>query len=235
MKIRLFFVTLLLSFFSLSALDGWKTVETVSVDGTTVKKETMVFEDIMKVVNTTKNGGNETIIDLKADKITLINHFDKTYQVIKLSEYIKFAEGMLKELTAQGRINPDKVPPKIEYQKVATESVGQWTGIHYTVLVDGKPYADVWVAPELKDSSLVSFQEKFASLMPSSLTKYRSLDTKIREHLSQEGLIVRQIKHPFVAKLPTVEQTLVSFKKVVRPLQLIVIPQGYTIKNAAVK
>lgn len=223
-------VALLLVAFGLSAADGWKTVEEIKIDGTTVKKETLVFGDVMKMINSSANGGNETIIDLTADKITLINHFNKTYQEIKLSKYIAFAEDMLKEMTAQGRINPDKIPPKITYKKGAVEAVTLGKGIRYSVAVDGKPYMEVWVAPELKDSSLIGFRDKFAKMLPSDLTKYRDIDAKIRDHLSTEGLIIRQIKTPFNSKLPKSEQTMILMEKIPMPLKLIVIPDGYVSK-----
>ena len=233
MKEKLLLVAgLLLLTFGISAADGWKTVEEISISGTKVKKETMVFGDVMKMVNSAANGGNETIIDLTADQITLINHFDKTYQVLKLSKYIEFAEQMLKEMTAQGSINPDKIPPKITYKKGETESVTLGKGVHYSVAVDGKPYMEVWVAPELKDSSLIGFREKFAKMLPSDLTKYRNIDAKIRDHLSTIGLIVKQIKTPFNPKLPQSEQTMILMEKIAMPPKLIVIPDDYVQKNS---
>ena len=38
---------LLLLTFGVSAADGWKTVEEISISGTKVKKETLVFGDVM--------------------------------------------------------------------------------------------------------------------------------------------------------------------------------------------
>ncbi|MCK5809073.1 hypothetical protein KAH37_08830 [bacterium] len=233
MKNRVLLVIgLLLMTFAVNGASGWKTVEEIVINGTKVNKETLVFGDVMKMINKTDKGGNETIIDLSADQITLINHFDKSYQVLKLSKYIEFAEGMLKEMTAQGRINPDKIPPKITYKKGAIESVTLGKSTHYSVAVDGKPYMEVWVAPELKDSSLIGFRDKFAKMLPSDLTKYRSIDAKIRDHLSAEGLIIKQIKTPFNKKLPKSEQTMLSMEKIEMPPKLIVIPDDYVSKTS---
>ena len=230
-KKMLLFVGLLLLTFAVSAIDGWKTVEEIAVDGTKVEKETLVFGDVMKMINKSKNGGNETIIDLTADKITLINHFDKTYQIIKLSKYIEFAEGMLKEMVAQGRINPNKVMPKIEYKKGENEKLSLGEGIEYSVTVDGKQYMHVWVAPKLKDSSLIGFREKFAKMLPSDLTKYRDIDAKIRDHLSTIGLIIKHIKTPFNSKLPKSTQTMTVMEKITMPAVLFTIPDGYVSKD----
>jgi len=196
-----------------------------------VTKRSYFNEQIIKVVNEAPTGSTETIVDLVNDKVTIINHFQKTYQISKLSDYIKFAEGIASGLKNGGYADTEKVEPKIVFVKKGPEKVGQWDTLHYMVTVDGKEYQEIWVATELKTSPIVELRKKYATLLPETLVKYRALEEKIKDKAAAEGLIVRSVKIPLNKKLPKVEQTMKEILPFAVTPALISIPKGYTDKT----
>jgi len=233
MKKRIFTVLIifLLPSFIFSA-DVWRSVEEIEVNGKIVTKDIFVGSDTMRTVNESVNGKNETIIDLKNDKITMINHKSQTFQTVKLSEYIKFAEQLAAEMRGNGHIDPEKVIPNVTFEKTGGEKVGEWECEEWLVKVDGKPYNKVWVAPALKNLPLIKFKRKFAAIMPESLVKYRSIDAKIEDNFLPLGLIVKAQKIPSNKKMPVVTQTVKEIKPALDKNLLFKIPAEYKDKSA---
>lgn len=212
---------------------GWKVTEEVLVNGSKVTKHSYFNDHYIKVVNEADTGSTETIIDLQNDKITLINHFQKSFQVSKLSDYLKFAEGIANGLKNSGYANPEKVEPKIVFEKKGADVVGPWQAVRSVVKVDGKEYAEIWVASELKTSPVLEYRKKYAALLPETLVKYRAIDEKIREQAATEGLIVRMIKIPLNKKLPKVDQKMISLAPMALTPAMLLIPKDYLDKTIA--
>lgn len=210
----------------------WKSVEEVEVNGQIVTKNIFVGNDIMRTENESISGKNETVIDLKADKITIINHKTESYQIITLSKYIEFAQQLAADMKGTGHVDPEKVIPQVAFEKVGESKVGEWECEEWVVKVDGKPYNKVWVAPALKNLPVIKFKKKFAAVMPESLAKYRSVDAKIEDNFLNSGMIVKAQKAPTSKKMPVVTQTV----KLIEPAQAAVlkfsIPDGYENKSA---
>jgi len=215
------------------AADAWKSVEEIEVNGTTVTKNIFVGSDIMRTENESSSGKNETVIDLSSDRITIINHKTKSYQIITLSKYIEFAQQLAEEMKGKGHIDPEKVIPQVTFEKIGTSKVGEWDCEEWLVKVDGKPYNKVWVAPELKNLPVIKFKKKFAAVMPESLAKYRSTDAKIEDNFLSAGMIVKAQKIPANKKMPVVTQTV----KLVEPADIKMlnfkIPADYLDRSAA--
>ena len=219
---------------SLFAADIWETREEVDVNGMLAEKSVIISDSVMKVLNTSPNGDTETLVDLNADKITIINHKYKSFQTIKLSKYIAFAQQLFNELKEKtGKFDPDKVIPKVTFEKQGNEIVEKWNCEVWNVVVDGKPYSKVWVAPELKNQQLIEFKKKFAAALPENLTKYRSVDAQIEDKFVEIGIMVRSVK---VAQNPKMPEVKITVKKVAKSnLKNIdlVIPAGYVDKSAS--
>lgn len=215
------------------AADAWKSVEEIEVNGTTVTKNVFVGSDIMRTENESSSGKNETIIDLPSDRITIINHKTRSFQIIQLSKYIEFAEQLAADLKDKGHVDPDKVIPQITYEKIGLSKVGEWDCEEWLVKLDGKPYNKVWVAPELKNLPVIKFKKKFAAIMPESLAKYRSTDAKIEDNFLDAGMIVKAQKIPANKKMPVVTQTV----KLVEPSDIKMlnfkIPSDYSDNSAS--
>jgi hypothetical protein len=210
----------------------WKSVEEVEVNGQIVTKNIFVGSDIMRTENESISGKNETIIDLKADKITIINHKTESYQIITLSKYIEFAQQLAADMKGTGHVDPEKVIPQVAFEKTGEAKVGEWDCEEWVVKVDGKPYNKVWVATALKNLPVIKFKKKFAAVMPESLAKYRSVDAKIEDNFLNSGMIVKAQKVPTSKKMPVVTQTV----KIIEPASAAVlkfnIPAGYENKSA---
>lgn len=232
MRTKLFTVFFLVfSAFSIFASEIWETVEDIVVNDITATKRILASENMAMTVNTTANGENETIIDLAADKITMINHKNKSYQIIKLSDYVKFAEQLEAELRARGQIDPSKVAPKVTFASQGSETVGMWNCEVWAVSVDGKPYSRVWVAPELKDSPFIAFRKKFSTIYPESIAKYRNIESVIESNFFGKGMIVKTVKVAASNRMPSVSSTLVSLKRSDLKAITFKIPEGYQNKS----
>lgn len=216
----------------LFSAEVWKSVEEVEVNGQIVTKNIFVTADTMKTENVTENGKNETLVDLKADKITFVNHKTQSFQVIKLSKYIEFAEQLAADIKSQGHIDSDKVIPQVSFEKKGNVKVGDFDCEEWNVMVDSKQYSKVWVAPSLKNSPVIKFKKKFAALMPDSIVKFRSIDAKIEDNFLPVGMIVKSVRTPISKKVPVVTQTI----KLVQPLTIesisFKIPVTYVDKSA---
>lgn len=216
----------------LYSAEVWKSVEEVEVNGKIVTKNIYVGNDVMRTENESISGKNETIIDLKADKITIINHKTQSYQIITLSKYVEFAQQLAADIRGKGHIDPEKVIPQLTYERKDDAKVGQWDCEEWLVKLDGKPYLQVWVAPSLKNLPVIKFKKKFAAVMPESLAKYRSVDSRIEDNFLPTGMIVKGVKVPSSKKMPVVTQTV----KLVEPSEIkalsFKIPAGYEDKSA---
>ncbi|MGI6394130.1 MAG: DUF4412 domain-containing protein [bacterium] len=212
------FTVFLISFSSLLifAADAWKSVEEIEVNGNIVTKNIFVDDNTMRTENESENGKNETIINLEQDQITIINHKAQTFQEIKLSKYVEFAEQLAAEMKAKGHIDQEKVIPQVTFEKTGTAKVGEWECEEWLVKVDGKPYNKVWVAPSLKNLPIIKFKKRFSAIMPESLIKYRSIDAKIEDNFLTTGMIVKAQKIPANKKMPVVTQTV----KLVEPANI---------------
>ena len=218
---------------SVFAADIWETREVIDVNGTTSEKSVIISDGVMKVINTSSSGETETLVDLNADKITIITHNQKSFQTIKLSEYVKFAQQLFDELKDKsGNVDPEKVIPKVTFEKQENETVEKWNCEVWTVSVDGKPYSKVWVAPELKNKQLIDFKKKFSAIIPESLAKYRTVDAQIDDNFIEKGTVVKSLKLAQNPKMPSVMITLKNMTKAdVKKLKL-AIPTNYIDKSA---
>ena len=230
---KFLFVLLVFVCSSLLAADIWETREEVDVNGALAEKSMLITDNMMKVVNTSPSGDTETFIDLAADKITIINHKYKSFQTIKLSKYIEFAQQLFNELKDKtGKFDPDKVIPKVTFEKQGNEVVEKWNCEIWNVMVDGKPYSKVWVSPELKNQQIIEFKKKFAATLPESLTKYRTVDAQIEDKFVEIGTVVRSIKFAQNPKMPAVKITVKKMMKSNLKKMELVIPAGYADKSA---
>jgi len=234
MSKMLFFLFIMAVSTVVFAAEGWEVIEEVSVNGSIIIKRSYFDENVIKVVNESPTGSTETIVDLANDKVILINHFQKTYQVSKLSDYIAFAEGMANGLKSGGYVDPEKLNPKIAFVKKGSEKIGAWETTRYLVTVDGKDYQEVWIAPSFKTSPVIQYRKKYASFLPETLVKYRAIEEKIKDKAAEEGLIVKSIKIPLNKKLPKVQQTMKEIKSITITPALLAIPSGYTDKTVGV-
>jgi len=124
---------------SLFAADIWETSEEIDVNGVTAEKNVVISDSMMKVENTSPNGRTETLVDLGADKITIVNHKYKSFQVVKLSKYIEFAQQLFNELKEKsGKFDPEKAIPKVTFEKQGEEVLEKWNCEMWAVSVDGK-------------------------------------------------------------------------------------------------
>ena len=232
MRKILFVLAMFLACPQLFAADIWETREEIDVNGTVAEKTVVISDSVMKVVNTSPNGETETLVDLNADKITIVNHKYKTFQTFKISKYIEFAQQLFNELKEkQGTIDPEKVLPKVAFEKQGNETVEKWNCEVWNVSVDGKPYSKVWVAPELKNKQLLEFKKKFTAVLPENLAKYRTVDAQIEDKFVEIGTVVRSVKLSQNPKMPEIKTTV---KKMIRSdLKKIdlVLPAGYADKS----
>ena len=219
---------------SIFAAEIWETREEIDVNGMIAEKSIMVSGSVMKVVNASPNGATEDFYDLDADKVTMINHKYKTFQTIKLSELVKFSQQWFNAMSEQrGNIDPEKLLPKVEFEKQGNETVEKWNCEVWAVSVDGRPYSKVWVVPEAKNNQLIEFKKKFAKVLPESLSKYLSVDSKIEDRFVETGMIVRTLK---LSRNPKMSDVRTTLKKIgrsdLKKIEL-VIPAGYTDKSAS--
>lgn len=218
---------------SVFAADIWETREVIDVNGMTSEKSVVISDGVMKVVNTSSSGETETVVDLNADKITIVTHNQKSFQTIKLSEYVKFAQQLLNELKEKnGTVDPEKVVPKVTFEKLGNETVGKWNCEVWNVSVDGKPYSKVWVAPELKNKQLIDFKKKFSAIIPENLAKYRTVDAQIDDNFFEKGTVVKSFKIPQNPKMPAITITLKEMTKSDAKKLKLAIPAGYADKSA---
>lgn len=218
---------------SLLAADIWETREEIDVNGMIAEKSTVISGNMMKVVNTSPNGETETLIDLDADKITIVNHKYKSFQVIQLSKYIEFVRQLFDELKEKtGKFDPDKVMPKVAFEKQYNEVIEKWNCEVWSVSVDGRPYSKVWVAPELKNKQLAEFKKKFASSLPDSLAKYRTVEAQVEDKFVEIGMVVKSVKLAQNPKMSDVKTTVKKIAKSDLKKIDIVIPAGYVNKSA---
>ena len=232
MRKILFVLAMFLACPQLFAADIWETREEIDVNGTVAEKTVVISDSVMKVVNTSPNGETETLVDLNADKITIVNHKYKTFQTFKISKYIEFAQQLFNELKEkQGTVDPEKVLPKVAFEKQGNETVEKWNCEVWNVSVDGKPYSKVWVAPDLKNKQLLEFKKKFTAVLPENLAKYRTVDAQIEDKFVEIGTVVRSVKLSQNPKMPEIKTTV---KKMIRSdLKKIdlVLPAGYADKS----
>jgi hypothetical protein len=213
--------------FSVIASEAWSSVEEIEANGQVVQKNIFVTENIMKMDNIGANGRIETVIDMKSDKITIINHKTNSFQEFQLSQYISFAEQLASDIRSQGYIDPEKVIPKLSFEKKGNAKTEEWNSEEWLVSVDGKPYTKVWIAPDMKNSPILKFKKKFAGLLPDSVAKYRSVDAKIEDHFADKGMIVKMEKIPQNKKMPVVTHTVKNIKPVSIETIKFNIPEGY--------
>ena len=232
MRKFLFVLAMFLTCSQLFAADVWETSEEIDVNGTVTEKNVAISDSTMKVVNVSPDGNIETMIDLNADKITIVNHKYKSFQTIKLSTYIEFAQKLFNELKEKsGKIDPEKVLPKITFEKQGNETVGKWNCEVWVVSVDGKLYSQVWVAPELKNQQIVEFKKKFVAVLPENLSKYRTVDAQIDDKFMEIGTVVRSIKVAQNPKMPTIKTTVKKMVKSDLKKINFTIPAGYVDKS----
>ena len=218
---------------SLFAADIWETQEEIDVNGVTAEKSVFISGSIMKVVNASPNGNTETLVDLDADKITIVNHQYKSFQIIKLSKYIEFAQQLFNELKEKnGKFDPDKVIPKVAFEKQGNEIVEKWNCEVWSVVVDGKPYSKVWVATELKNQQFAEFKKKFAAALPENLAKYRTIEAQIDDKFVEIGTVVKSVKLSLNPKMPEIKTTVKKMTKSALKKVELVIPAGYADKSA---
>ncbi len=217
---------------AVSAAEVWKSTEEIEVNGKKVTKEIYVTENIMKTINTADTGGNETIVDLANDKITLINHKTESYQIIKLSKYVEFAEQLAADIKARGHISTDEVIPELKFEKKKNTKLNDWDCEEWTVTLDGKIYRNIWVAPELKDAPILKFKQKFSKILPDTLVKYKSINSRIDEYFLDKGMVIKSVRVSTSKKFTAVTQTVKNIKPVTLKSISVKIPENYLDKSA---
>ena len=218
---------------SLFAADIWETQEEINVNGTVAEKTVVISDSAMKVVNTSPNGETETLVDLNADKITIVNHKYKTFQTFKISKYIEFAQQLFNDLKEkQGAVDPDKVLPKVTFEKQGNETVEKWNCEVWSVIVDGKPYSKVWVTPEMKNKQLLEFKKKFTAILPDNLVKYRTVEAQVEDKFVEIGTVVKSVKLSQNPKMPEVKTTVKKMMRSDLKKIELMLPAGYADKSA---
>lgn len=218
---------------SLFAADIWETQEEINVNGTVAEKTVVISDSAMKVVNTSPNGETETLVDLNADKITIVNHKYKTFQTFKISKYIEFAQQLFNDLKEkQGTVDPDKVLPKVTFEKQGNETVEKWNCEVWSVIVDGKPYSKVWVTPEMKNKQLLEFKKKFSAILPDNLVKYRTVEAQVEDKFVEIGTVVKSVKLSQNPKMPEVKTTVKKMMRSDLKKIELMLPAGYADKSA---
>ena len=233
MKKFLFTLAMFFACSQLFAADIWETSEEIDVNGTIAEKSVVISDSVMKVVNASPNGDTETLVDLNADKITIVNHKYKTFQTFKISKYIEFAQQLFNELKEkQGTVDPEKILPKVAFDKLENETVDKWNCEVWNVSVDGKPYSKIWVAPELKNKQLLEFKKKFMAVLPENLAKYRTVEAQIEDKFVEIGTVVKSIKLSQNPKMPEIKTTVKKMAKSALKKIELVLPAGYADKSA---
>jgi hypothetical protein len=218
---------------SLFAADIWETQEEINVNGTVAEKTVVISDSAMKVVNTSPNGETETLVDLNADKITIVNHKYKTFQTFKISKYIEFAQQLFNDLKEkQGAVDPDKVLPKVTFEKQGNETVEKWNCEVWSVIVDGKPYSKVWVTPEMKNKQLLEFKKKFTAILPDNLVKYRTVEAQVEDKFVEIGTVVKSVKLSQNPKMPEIKTTVKKMMRSDLKKIELMLPAGYADKSA---
>ena len=215
-----------------SGAEVWKSVEEIEVNGKKIKKEIYVTDNMMKTINIAENGETETIVDLKNDKITMVNHKTESYQIIKLSKYVEFAEQLAEDIKARGHISTDKVVPELKFEKKKNTKLNDWDCEEWTVSLDGKPYRSIWIAPELKSAPILKFKQKFSKIIPETLVKYRSINSRIDQHFVDKGMVIKSVRISTSKRVPVVTQTVTDIKPVTLKSVSIKIPENYLDKSA---
>lgn len=233
MKKFLFVLSMVFACSSLFAADIWETQEEINVNGTVAEKTVVISDSAMKVVNTSPNGETETLVDLNADKITIVNHKYKTFQTFKISKYIEFAQQLFNDLKEkQGTVDPDKVLPKVTFEKQGNETVEKWNCEVWSVIVDGKPYSKVWVTPEMKNKQLLEFKKKFSAILPDNLVKYRTVEAQVEDKFVEIGTVVKSVKLSQNPKMPEVKTTVKKMMRSDLKKIELMLPAGYADKSA---
>ena len=233
MKKFLFVLSMVFACSSLFAADIWETQEEINVNGTVAEKTVVISDSAMKVVNTSPNGETETLVDLNADKITIVNHKYKTFQTFKISKYIEFAQQLFNDLKEkQGAVDPDKVLPKVTFEKQGNETVEKWNCEVWSVIVDGKPYSKVWVTPEMKNKQLLEFKKKFTAILPDNLVKYRTVEAQFEDKFVEIGTVVKSVKLSQNPKMPEVKTTVKKMMRSDLKKIELMLPAGYADKSA---
>ncbi|MBR4490505.1 DUF4412 domain-containing protein [bacterium] len=233
MKKFLFVLSMVFACSSLFAADIWETQEEINVNGTVAEKTVVISDSAMKVVNTSPNGETETLVDLNADKITIVNHKYKTFQTFKISKYIEFAQQLFNDLKEkQGAVDPDKVLPKVTFEKQGNETVEKWNCEVWSVIVDGKPYSKVWVTPEMKNKQLLEFKKKFTAILPDNLVKYRTVEAQVEDKFVEIGTVVKSVKLSQNPKMPEVKTTVKKMMRSDLKKIELMLPAGYADKSA---
>ena len=233
MKKFLFVLSMVFACSSLFAADIWETQEEINVNGTVAEKTVVISDSAMKVVNTSPNGETETLVDLNADKITIVNHKYKTFQTFKISKYIEFAQQLFNDLKEkQGAVDPDKVLPKVTFEKQGNETVEKWNCEVWSVIVDGKPYSKVWVTPEMKNKQLLEFKKKFTAILPDNLVKYRTVEAQVEDKFVEIGTVVKSVKLSQNPKMPEIKTTVKKMMRSDLKKIELMLPAGYADKSA---
>lgn len=230
-SVKILFLILVLPIVA-SAAEVWKSTEEIEVNGKKITKEIYVTENMMKTINTADSGGNETIVDLKNDKITIINHKTESYQIIKLSKYVEFAEQLAEDIKARGHISTDDVIPQLKFVKNKDTKLNDWDCEEWTVVLDGKPYRTIWIAPELKDAPILKFKQKFGKIIPDTLVKYKSINSRIDKHFIDKGMVIKSVRISTSKRVPVVTQTVKNIKPVTLKTISVKIPENYLDKSA---
>ncbi len=219
MRIFTFFTAIILCQ-ALLAGSGWKVEELVEVNGMKVKKTSYLDNDVIRVVDRSEKAGHEMEIDLKNNSITTVNHVKRGFQKRNLEHYLGFLARMTESLGAKRTENVTF------HKEKGSETVGSWKSVPYLVRIDGRDFMKVWVAEAGKLGELVALRERFASLIPAHLLKYRSVEDKIRDRFNKLGIIVKMHRYSR-RKLPPVTQTLISVEEVKTERHRLVIPKDY--------
>lgn len=235
MKSLVFALIFIFSGALLSLEQAWVVKEEVKINSKIILRQTIVTKEVLKTIKDSEEGKTETILDLANDKIVIINHSKKEYQKLVLSQYIKFVEQMAEGLRQHSNFKVGELDKNITYHFEGNETVGKWETSRYKVKLNGKESMTVWVAKSLKDSEILTFRKRFDNILPETLSIYKSVDDKIKDHFTNIGMIVKMDKKPYNKQLPKVSETVVDFEKIITTPKTFSIPKTYSNKDSSNK
>ncbi len=229
---KLLSVIILLSvslLFAAKADKCWVSVEELKKGDKTLKQYTYIQGDLLRTVSEKENSKADLIVDFSKDSMIIINHNDKSYQIMKISEYTDFVTKLVESMVKENNAKPKNYD--IKYTLVADDTVGIYSAKKYKVNIEGKDRFYVWVSPALKNNVIKDATARVTKLLPASLLEYKNLLQKVKDHFENEGLVVKTEKINNGNHGVATSQTLVEFKEIPVTKATFAVPSDYVNKT----
>lgn len=229
-KVISIFILLSVSLLFAAKVDKcWISVEELKKGDNVYKQTTYIQGDMLRTVSEKTNSKADMIVDFAKDTMIIINHKDKSYQIMNISDYTDFVSKLIESMVKDNNVKPKDYD--IKYVASGSENVGSFSAQKYKVNIEGKDRFYVWVAPELKDSVIKSTTEKAAKLVPAAILEYKNLLQKIKDHFAEDGLVVKTEKILTGDHGVPTSQTLVEFKSISADSTTFAVPSDYVNKT----